>query len=95
MKIEDLLCGKVIAVVVFIAVTITEIYLSHQNGKDSGTASRSLSTRIHISEKMLRTGAHMISFAVMKNGRHCSIKDIEWNLLGVAVGCGVWMIVSH
>ena len=65
MKIEDLLCGKVIALVTFIAMTITEIYLSHQNGKDSGAASRSLSTRIHISEKMLRTGAHMISFAVM------------------------------
>ena len=130
MKMEDLMCGKVIAVVVFVAVTITEIYLSHQNGKDSRAASRSLSTRIHISEKMLRTGAHMISFAVMtvllclvyqmcqlrmitslfvavwavmdevtkpmmKNGRHCSIKDIGWNLLGVAVGGGVWMMVSH
>ena len=130
MKIEDLMCGKVIAIVIFITVTITEIYLSHQNGKDSGAASRSLSTRILISEKMLRTGAHMISFAVMtvllclvcqmyqvrmitslfvavwavmdevtkpmmKNGRHCSLKDIGWNLLGVAVGCGVWMIVSH
>ena len=47
MKIEDLMCGKVIAVVVFIAVTITEIYLSHQNGSDFGAASRSLSTRIH------------------------------------------------
>ncbi len=31
----------------------------------------------------------------MKNGRHCSIKDIGWNLLGVAVGGGMWMIVSH
>ena len=83
-----------------------------------------------ISEKMLRTGAHMISFAVMtvllclvcqmyqvlmitslfvavwavmdevtkpmmKNGRHCSLKDIGWNLLGEAVGDSVWMIVSH
>ena len=130
MKIEDLLCGKVIAVVVFITVIITEIYLSHQNGRDSGAASKSLSTRIHISEKMLRTSAHMISFAAMmvllclvcqmyqlrvitslfvavwavmdevtkpmlKNGRHCSIKDIGWNLLGVAVGGCVWMIVSH
>ena len=113
------------AVVVFIAVTITEIYLSHPNGRDSGAVSRTLSTCIHISEKKLRTGAHMISFAVMtvllclvcqmyqlrmitslfvavwsvmdeatkpmvKNGRHCSLKDIGWNLLGVAVGavCG-------
>ena len=65
MKIEALMCGKVIAVVVFITVTITEIYLSHQNGRDSGAASKSLSTRIHISEKMLRTGAHMIFFAVI------------------------------
>ena len=130
MKIEDLMCGKVIAVVLFVAVTITEIYLSHQNGKDSGAASKSLSTCIHISEKMLRTGAHMIFFAVMmvllclvcqmcqlrmltslfvavwtvmdevtkpmmKNGRHCSLKDIGCNLLGVAVGGCVWMIVSH
>ncbi len=65
MKIEDLMCGKVIAVIGFIAVTITEIYLNHQNGKDSGAVSKSLSTRIHISEKMLRIVAHMISFAVM------------------------------
>ena len=130
MRSEELMCVKIIAVIVFIVVTITEIYFSHQNGNDSGAASKSLSTRIHISEKMLRTSAHMISFAammvllclvcqmyqlrmitslfvavwavmdevtkpMMKNGRHCSIKDIEWNLLGVAVGCSVWMIVSH
>ena len=130
MKIEALMCGKVIAVIVFVAVTITEIYLSHQNGRDSGAASRSLSTRIHISEKKLRTSAHMISFAVitvllclvcqmyqlrmvtslfvavwavmdevtkpmMKNGRHCSIKDIGWNLLGVAVGDCVWMMIGY
>ncbi len=131
MKSEELMSGKVIAIVVFIAVTITEIYLSHQNGKDSGAASKSLSTCIHISEKMLRTSAHIISFAVMtvllclvcqmyqlrkitglfvavwavmdevtkpmmKNGRHCSLKDIGWNLLGVAVGGCVWMmVVSH
>ena len=130
MKIEDLMCGKVIAVIAFNAVTITEIYLSHQNGKDSGAASRSLSTHIHISEKMLRTSAHMIFFAVitfllclvcqmyqlrmitslfvavwavmdevtkpmMKNGRHCSKKDIGWNLLGVGVEGCVGVIVLH
>ena len=130
MRSEELMCVKIIAVIVFIVVTITEIYFSHQNGNDSGAASKSLSTRIHISEKMLRTSAHMISFAammvllclvcqmyqlrmitslfvavwavmdevtkpLMKNGRHCSIKDIGWNLLGVAVGGCVWMIVSH
>ena len=122
--------SKIVLTIMFIAVTITEVYLSHQNGKDSGAASKSLSTRLHLSEAVIRTGAHMISFAVMtvllclvcqmyqlrmitsllatvwavmdevtkpmmKNGRHCSIKDIGWNLLGVAVGCGVWMIVSH
>ena len=122
--------SKIVLIFMFLAVTIAEIFLSHQNGKDSGAASKNLSSRMHISEKMLRTGAHMISFAVMtvllclvcqmyqlrmitslfvavwavmdevtkpmmKNGRHCSIKDIGWNLLGVAVGCGVWMIVSH
>ena len=122
--------SKIVLTIMFIAVTITEVYLSHQNGKDSGAASKSLSTRLHLSEAVIRTGAHMISFAVMtvllclvcqmyqlrmitsllatvwavmdevtkpmmKNGRHCSIKDIGWNLLGVAVGCGVWMMVSH
>ena len=127
MRSEELMCVKIIAVVVFIVVTITEIYFSHQNGNDSGAASKSLSTRIHISEKMLRTSAHTIFFAVMmvllclvcqmyqlrmitslfvavwavmdevtkpmmKNGRHCSIKDIGWNLLGVAVGGCVWMM---
>ena len=122
--------SKIVLKIIFIAVFAVEVYLSHQNGKDSGAASKALSTRIHISEKMLRTGAHMISFAammvllclvcqmyqlrmitslfvavwavmdevtkpMMKNGRHCSIKDIGWNLLGVAVGGCVWMIVSH
>ncbi len=122
--------SKIVLTIMFIAVTITEVYLSHQNGKDSGAASKSLSTRLHLSEAVIRTGAHMISFAammvllclvcqmyqlrmitslfvavwavmdevtkpMMKNGRHCSIKDIGWNLLGVAVGGCVWMIVSH
>ena len=122
--------SKIVLIFMFLAVTIAEIFLSHQNGKDSGAASKNLSSRMHISEKMLRTSAHMIFFAammvllclvcqmyqlrmitslfvavwavmdevtkpLMKNGRHCSIKDIGWNLLGVAVGGCVWMIVSH
>lgn len=104
----------------FIAVFAVEVYLSHQNDKDSGTASKALSSCMHISEKILRTGAHIISFAVMTvlacwvcwvmivavavwavmdevtkpmldNGRHCSIVDIGWNALGVAVGCSMWL----
>ncbi len=115
--------SKIVLKIIFIAVFAVEVYLSHQNGKDSGAASKALSTRIHISEKMLRTGAHIISFAVMTvlaclvcrvmivavavwavmdemtkpmldNGRHCSIVDIGWNLLGVAVGFGLWMMIT-
>ncbi len=51
--------------IMFIAVFAVEVYLSHQNGKDSGAVSSNLSIRIHISEKMLRTGAHIGFFAVM------------------------------
>ena len=109
-----------IVLIMFIAVFAVEVYLSHQNGKDSGTASKALSSRMHISDKILRTGAHIISFAVMtvlaylvcrvmivavavwavmdevtkplfKNGRHCSVVDIGWNLLGVAVGGSMWL----
>ena len=57
--------SKIVLIIVFVATVISEVYLSHQNGKDSGAASKALSTRIHISEKMLRTGAHIISFAAM------------------------------
>lgn len=124
--------SKIVLTIMFIAVTITEVYLSHQNGKDSGAASKSLSTRLHLSEAVIRTVAHIGFFAVMmflillvcggckvyqvrmmtavvvalwaimdevtkpmlKNERHCSVKDIGWNLLGIAVGYGVW-IVTH
>ena len=112
--------SKIVLMTLFIATVLLEVYLSHQNGKDSGAASKTLSSRIHISEKMLRTGAHIISFAVMtvlacqvwkiapvavviwsvmdevtkpmlKNERHCSVKDIGWNVVGCVIGFGVWM----
>lgn len=57
--------SKVVLTIMFIAVTITEVYLSHPNGKDSGSASKSLSTRLHLSEAVIRTGAHIGFFAVM------------------------------
>lgn len=118
--------SKIVLTIMFVAVVTAEVYLSHQNGKDSGAASKSLSTRLHLTEIVIRTGAHIISFAVLmflaclvcgvcqytqpwmiaaiviwsvmdevtkpmlNNGRHCSVVDIGWNLLGVAVGYGVW-----
>ena len=122
--------SKIVLTIMFIAVTITEVYLSHQNGKDSCAASKSLSTCLHLSEAVIRIGAHIISFAVMmflacwvcggckvyqlrmmtavvvalwaimdevtkpmlKNERHCSVKDIGWNVVGCVVGFGLWMI---
>ena len=57
--------SKIVLTIMFIAVVIAEVYLSHQNGKDSGAASKSLSTRLHLSEAVIRTGVHIISFAVM------------------------------
>ena len=114
--------SELLLTIMFVGVTIAEIYLSHQNGKDSGAASKNLSTHLHLSEKMLRTGAHIISFTVMTvlacsvwkiapvavviwsvmdevtkpmldNGRHCNALDIGWNLLGVAIGYGLWTIM--
>ncbi len=123
--------SKIVLTIMFIAVTITEVYLSHQNGKDSGAASKFLSTHFYLSEAVIRTGAHIISFAVMmflacwvcggckeyqvrmmtavvvalwaimdevtkpmlKNERHCSVKDIGWNLVGCVIGFGLWMIM--
>ena len=119
---------KILKVIAFIAVVIIEVYLSHQNGKDSGAASKSLSNRLHLSEAVIRTGAHIGFFAVMmflallvckvyqlsmmvavavaawaimdevtkpmlNNGRHCSLVDIGWNLIGVVVGFGLWLIM--
>ncbi len=57
--------SKIELIIMFIVAIIAEVYLSHQNGKDSGAANKNLSSRIHLSEKMLRTGAHIGFFAVM------------------------------
>ena len=57
--------SKVVLMVVFVVVCCVEVYLSHQNGKDSGAASKNLSTRFHISEAVIRTGAHIGFFALM------------------------------
>ena len=80
--------SKIVLIIVFVATVISEVYLSHQNGKDSGAASKALSTRIHISEKMLRTGAHIISFAVM-TVLACQV----WKIAPVAVV--IWSVMDE
>lgn len=113
--------SMIVLTALFIAVLAVEAYLSHQNGKDSGAASKSLSNRLHLSDGAIRTGAHIISFAVMtcmacavsylltmaviawaimdevtkplmKNGRHCGLIDIGWNLCGCVIGLIVWIV---
>lgn len=69
----------------FIAV---EVYLSHQNGKDSGAASKALSCRMHISEKILRTGAHIGFFTVM-TVLACQV----WKIAPVAVV--IWAVMNE
>lgn len=51
--------SKIVLMTLFIAVVMAEVYLSHQNGKDSGAASKKLSNRFHISEAVISTGAHI------------------------------------
>lgn len=52
-------------IILFTVVFIIEVYLSHQNGRNSGAESRTLSERLHLNEHLIRTGAHIGFFAVL------------------------------
>lgn len=52
-------------IILFTVVFIIEVYLSHQNGKESGAESRAMSERLHLNEHLIRTGAHIGFFAVL------------------------------
>lgn len=52
-------------IILFTVVFITEVYLSHQNGNDSGAESRALSKHLHLNERFIRTGAHIGFFVVL------------------------------
>lgn len=51
--------------IVFALVLIIEVFLSHQPGEESGAESRALAKSLHIPEKWLRIGAHIILFSVL------------------------------
>ena len=52
-------------IILFTFVFIIEIYLSHQNGRNSGAESRALLKYLHLNERFIRTGAHIGFFAVL------------------------------
>lgn len=52
-------------IILFTVVFIIEVYLSHQNGKDSGAESRALSKHLHLNERLIRIGAHIGLFSIL------------------------------
>lgn len=51
--------------IVFFVVLVIEIFLSHQPGEESGAESRALAKTLHVSERVLRTSAHIVLFAIL------------------------------
>ena len=113
--------------IVFVVVLIIEVFLSHQPGEESGAESRALAKSLHIPEKWLRIGAHIILFSILSflmitafpelplwlrigavgawcycdelskipvPGRHYSFQDFLWNVCGLLIGIGIWMITT-
>ncbi len=80
--------SKIVLMVVLAVVVIAEVFLSHQNGKDSGAASKSLSNRLHLSEAVIRTGAHIGFFAVMT-----ILSLLSYPVFVVVVG--LWAVVDE
>ena len=52
---------KTAAILVF----LVEVFLSHQNGRESGAESKWLAERIHIKEGILRKSAHVLCFMIL------------------------------
>ncbi len=52
-------------IILFTVVFIIEVYLSHQNGRNSGTKSQKIARSFHINEHLIRTGAHIGFFSIL------------------------------
>ncbi len=52
-------------IILFTVVFIIEVYLSHQNGRNSGAESRKIAMSFHINEHLIRTSAHIGFFALL------------------------------
>ncbi len=87
--------GEVFSKIVLMTLFIAEVYLSHQNGKDSGAASKSLSTRLHLSEKILRTGAHIGFFAVMMFLACWGCKVYRLRMMVAPVSVVIWSVMDE
>ena len=87
--------GEVFSKIVLMTLFIAEVYLSHQNGKDSGAASKSLSTRLHLSEKILRTGAHIGFFAVMMFLACWGCKVYRLRMMVAPVAVVIWSVMDE
>ena len=51
--------------IVFLIVLAIEVFLSHQSGARSGAESRALAKTLHVSERILRTSAHVFLFMAL------------------------------
>lgn len=52
-------------IILFTVVFIIEVYLSHQNGRNSGAKSQKIAMSFHINEHLIRTGAHIGFFSIL------------------------------
>lgn len=77
--------------ILFFLILIGEVFLSHQNGKDSGRESRAISKTLHVSEGILRTAAHSFLFAILMFLSLMAFPDSIWP----AIGVGLWTIIDE
>ena len=75
-------------IILFTVVFITEVYFSHQNGKESGAESRALSKHLHLNERLIRIGAHIGFFTVLA---FLSLLISKW----LCVAIILWAIIDE
>ena len=56
---------RLIKIIIFLIILAAEVFLSHQDGYKSGDESRRIAERLHLPDKVIRSGAHVLFFALL------------------------------
>lgn len=92
--------------IMFTVVFIIEVYLSHQNGRNSGAKGKVLSEHLYLNERLIRTGAHIGFFSILMFLALFlskwlwaavvlwAIIDVGWDIVGVIISTVVWMLTQ-
>ena len=57
--------SRILKIILFLIILAAEVFLSHQDGYKSGDESRMIAERLHIPDKVIRSGAHVILFSLL------------------------------